>query len=224
MDQEAMSSEAVGEVRFSIPEDEVRTRIGVSRAAMNRLRGPEFQWWAKGLNGRILWSEAGLEAAATQIAGETISQSPEASADPDVAQENGAPEGVAPISVSATPEPQVHAGGTELAPGEISAEKAPATEPAAFVVSRLPDGVFAAVVVRAQGYANDALVLARREDGEPQADSLRVMVGKGRRNLFRPGMRLLCRPRFGTAGIYDFEGNPDLPEKGRRWPRRPGTW
>ena len=219
-----MSSEAVDEVRFSIPEDDVRTRLGVSRAAMNRLRGPEFQWWAKGLNGRILWSEAGLNSAAAQLADPTLSQSPEASAAPDVAPENGAPEGVAPVSDSATPEPQVHVGGPEQAPDEISAEKAAPPEPVAFVVSTLPDGVFVAIVVRAQGYANDALVLARREDAEPKADSLRVMVGKGRRHLFRPGMRLLCRPRFGVAGIFDFEGNPDLPEKGRRWPRRPGTW
>lgn len=223
MDQSATISEPVDEVRFSIPEDDIRARLGVSRAGMNRLRGPEFGRWSKGLNGRIFWSEKGLEEAAAELLqADSISPSPEASADPDVAPENGAPEGVAAVSVSATPEPQVQTGSAEPAPGSNPEKAAPVA--AAFVVATLPEGVFVAVVQKASGYLNDALVLGRREGAPESADLLRIMVGKGRRHLFRTGMRVLCRPRFGTAGVFDFEGNPDLPEKGRRWPRRPGTW
>jgi hypothetical protein len=45
-----------------------------------------------------------------------------------------------------------------------------------------------------------------------------------RARLFLPRMLVLGRLRPGRDDLYDFEGNPAAPEKGRRFPRRIGTW
>jgi hypothetical protein len=41
-------------------------------------------------------------------------------------------------------------------------------------------------------------------------------------HLFRPGMQILARPQAGSA--WNFEGNPEKPGAGIRYPRRPGVW
>lgn len=43
-------------------------------------------------------------------------------------------------------------------------------------------------------------------------------------HLFRPGMKVLGRKRAGRDDLWDYEGNPDEPEKGRRFPRKIGVW
>ena len=45
-----------------------------------------------------------------------------------------------------------------------------------------------------------------------------------RARLFLPGMKVLGRQRPGRDDLFDFEGNPAATEKGRRFPRRIGTW
>lgn len=42
--------------------------------------------------------------------------------------------------------------------------------------------------------------------------------------LFTPGMPILGRARAGREDLWDYEGNPAAPGKGRRFPRRRGHW
>lgn len=56
------------------------------------------------------------------------------------------------------------------------------------------------------------------------AHPTQVWVPKGAADLFVPKMRLLAAQRPGVPHLFDFMGNPDRPEKGRRLPRRKGRW
>jgi hypothetical protein len=98
-----------------------------------------------------------------------------------------------------------------------TAENAPSEAPAS--------AVEALEVWRTTGYPNTALILCKKP-GEPaaMATALRVQVGKGRNALFAAGMRVLARLRFGHTDYYDFEGNPENPGVGARFPRWPGRW
>ena len=98
-----------------------------------------------------------------------------------------------------------------------AAENAPSEAPVS--------AVEALEVWRTTGYPNTALILCKK----PGADvawntALRVNVGKGRNALFAAGMRVLSRLRFGHTDYYEFEGNPDNPGVGARFPRWPGRW
>jgi hypothetical protein len=69
---------------------------------------------------------------------------------------------------------------------------------------------------------NDRIVIGRIEGGNSFDPLVTVVVGPGRSQWFLPRMRVMARRQYGS--VYNFEGNPDKPEKGRVWPRSPGRW
>lgn len=75
-------------------------------------------------------------------------------------------------------------------------------------------------VARVVGIRNTRVLQAIR-DVDP--GELLTVVVQDHKN-FRPGMKLLARQREGTPNTFDFLGNPEKPEQGRRLPRRPGMW
>ena len=80
-------------------------------------------------------------------------------------------------------------------------------------------------VWRTSGYPNTALILCRRPgEAVNMTTARRVNVGRGRNTLFAVGMRVLARLRFGHTDYYEFEGNPENPAVGARFPRWPGRW
>ena len=99
------------------------------------------------------------------------------------------------------------------APAENAASEAPVNEPEVLEVWRTT------------GYPNTALILCRRAGENPAPNTARrVNVGRGRNALFAPGMRVLARLKFGHTDYYEFEGNPEAPAVGARFPRWPGRW
>jgi hypothetical protein len=92
--------------------------------------------------------------------------------------------------------------------------------------SEAPGGAVEALEVwRATGYPNTALILCRRPGEDvTMATARRVNVGKGRNTLFQAGMRVLARLKWPHTDFYEFEGNPENPAVGARFPRWPGRW
>lgn len=85
--------------------------------------------------------------------------------------------------------------------------------------AQLPPGTEVLTVARS-GFVNRRVLLATREK---KAGEVTVYLGNnGESRNFAPGMRILCRLRRGA--VYDFEADPEHPEKGRRMPRRYGSW
>ena len=90
------------------------------------------------------------------------------------------------------------------------------------VVEKLPDGLQVFVVVKV-GMPNARVLLARPENAAADAELLVVYLGfNGDSRRFARGMRILVRHHRGAA--WNFEGNPDRPEEGRRLPRFAGRW
>ena len=117
----------------------------------------------------------------------------------------------------------------KIAGPEGAAEKPAAAEtptPAEKASSEAPASSAEALEVwRVNGYPNTALILCRKSGEDvSMATARRVNVGKGRNALFAVGMRVLARLRFGHTDYYDFEGNPEKPDVGARFPRWPGRW
>lgn len=57
----------------------------------------------------------------------------------------------------------------------------------------------------------------------PEKERVTVFLGSNGDNFrFLPGMQVLARHREGA--VWDFEGNPENPAAGRRFPRAVGRW
>ena len=74
--------------------------------------------------------------------------------------------------------------------------------------------------VTAWNYPNARVIRCISENNGYMDQAIMVRVKDAR--LFRSGMRVLARPQPGSA--WEFAGNPDKPEAGLRYPRRPGVW
>jgi hypothetical protein len=114
----------------------------------------------------------------------------------------------------------------EAASVEKSAPGIPTADTEKNAPSEAPESAVEVLeVVRTTGYPNTALILCRRP-GEVVnlTTARRVNVGKGRNRLFAVGMRVLARLRFGHTDYYEFEGNPENPGVGARFPRWEGRW
>jgi hypothetical protein len=73
-------------------------------------------------------------------------------------------------------------------------------------------------VIRAR-FPNRKILVCEGPDGE----SVTVALGNNGDNFrFLPGMTVLARHREGA--VWDFEGNPENPAAGRRFPRAVGRW
>ena len=151
---------------FTISEGTVIQRTGISPEILKKNRGPQGGGWEKGPNGRVMWSDAGIEALEKLLAAEA-----------------GSP---------AEPEPV------------------------------LVQEVVRLTVVRVR----TARVLHAVLDGETYDpfQPRHIWLPQPRAILFRKGMGVLGRERKDQPRVYDFEGSPANPEKGRKFPRRPGVW
>jgi hypothetical protein len=69
-----------------------------------------------------------------------------------------------------------------------------------------------------------ALHIVRKGQAYESLRPLWLWLPQPKSFLFRPGMEVLGTPRPGQSHVWDFAGNPQSPEKGRRMPRRPGQW
>jgi hypothetical protein len=104
--------------------------------------------------------------------------------------------------------------GIEALRGAILSEKA-----APHDAVQLPPGTEVLTVTRSR-FPNSRVLLAAREK---EAGEVTVYLGyNGANRNFAPGMKILCRHRRGA--VWDFEADPEHPEKGRRMPRRFGVW
>jgi hypothetical protein len=84
----------------------------------------------------------------------------------------------------------------------------------------LPAGLTVLVVTRV-GFVNRKVLLAQAENA-PGVD-LNVYLGNNGDSLrFQRGQKILARFRRGAT--WDFEGNPERPQDGRRMPRYAGKW
>lgn len=93
---------------------------------------------------------------------------------------------------------------------EAGPEKIPAADREAFLVARVRNARALHVVRDGEAY----------DPSRPRVVWLPRPLGR----LFRPGMRVLARPRPRKPWVWDYEGNPESPSGGRRFPRRVGQW
>lgn len=89
-------------------------------------------------------------------------------------------------------------------------------------VSLVPKPVAPVVVELTRTRMPNTRIVMGRVRGEEGGAEVTVIVGVGKALLFTRGMAILARRREGA--LYDFEGNPDRPDRGRAWPRTPGRW
>lgn len=76
-----------------------------------------------------------------------------------------------------------------------------------------------AMTVLACRFANRRIIHAET----PEKERVTVFLGaNGDSFRFLPGMQVLARHREGA--VWDFEGNPENPAAGRRFPRAVGRW
>jgi hypothetical protein len=134
---------------------------------VKKSRGEQGVHWGKVANGRICWSQAGVDHLAACLSRKNP-----------------------PSEASAAP----------------PAIPVPAVDPFVVVRARTPRVLH---VIR-PGELYDPLLPLNLWLPRPCAD------------LFRPGMKVLGSPR--GEHVWDFWGNPDAPQLGRRLPRQPGKW
>ncbi len=96
----------------------------------------------------------------------------------------------------------------------------PETAPAAVLEKMPPSETL--TVVRAR--TTRVLHVIREGQIHDPTHPLCLWLPQPRGRLFLPGIKVLGRLRSGREDLFDFEGNPAAPEKGRRFPRRIGTW
>lgn len=53
---------------------------------------------------------------------------------------------------------------------------------------------------------------------------LHVWLPRPLGRLFRPGMAVAAKKRAHDDTVFDYEGNPESPTAGRKFPRRVGVW
>lgn len=106
--------------------------------------------------------------------------------------------------------------GPKPPPPDASVAKNPASEPPALNGTPiLPKAEVLEVI--AWNFPNPRVIRAANGHGP-------IIVRVKNARLFRTGMKILARPDPAGGLAWQFEGNPERPEAGIRYPRRPGVW